>query len=57
MEWERDDLVIPQAYYESALLAPLLELLKNETFRQAVAELPGYDPSPMGRAAGHITTS
>ena len=54
MEWERDDLVIPQAYYESALLAPLLELLKNETFRQAVAELPGYDPSPMGTVGARI---
>ena len=45
---ERYDLVIPKAHYNSDLLRPLLELLHNEPFRQAVAALPGYDISPMG---------
>ncbi len=45
---ERYDLVIPAQYYESHLLAPLLALLQEPAFRQAVAGLPGYDVSPMG---------
>jgi putative molybdopterin biosynthesis protein len=45
---ERYDLVIPAQYYESQLLAPLLELLQEPAFRQEVAGLPGYDVSPMG---------
>jgi putative molybdopterin biosynthesis protein len=48
VEWERYDLVIPQAHYASELLKPLLELIRGETFRLEVAQLPGYDPSPMG---------
>jgi putative molybdopterin biosynthesis protein len=54
VEWERYDLVIPQVYYESELLKPLLELLSNEAFRKAVGELPGYDPSPMGTVAATL---
>ncbi len=46
---ERYDLVIPEVYYESALLAPLLDLLQDPAFRQAVAALPGYDVSAMGQ--------
>lgn len=45
---ERYDLVIPAEHYESDLLAPLLDLLHQPKFRQAVAGLPGYDVSPMG---------
>jgi len=45
---ERYDLVIPAEYYESDLLAPLLDLLHQPKIRQAVAGLPGYDVSPMG---------
>ncbi len=50
--WERYDLVIPRTFYEEAraggLLAPLLDLLHDDRFRQAIAALPGYDPTPMG---------
>jgi putative molybdopterin biosynthesis protein len=46
--WERYDLVIPHEYYESPLLAPLLDLLHDAAFRTAVAALPGYDTSQMG---------
>lgn len=46
---ERYDLVIPEQYYTSSLLAPLLQLLEEPRFRQAVAALPGYDTRQMGR--------
>lgn len=45
---ERYDLVIPAVHYNSALLAPLLDLLQDPSFRQAVSRLPGYDVSQMG---------
>ena len=54
VEWERYDLVIPQVHYESDLLKPLLALLKSESFRQAVAALRGYDPSPVGTVVATI---
>lgn len=54
VEWERYDLVIPKEYYESALLEPLLALLKDDRFRAAVSELPGYDPSVMGQIVAEI---
>ncbi len=46
---ERYDLVIPQRYYEDTLLEPLLNLLKDQVFRQAVASLPGYNTDLMGQ--------
>jgi putative molybdopterin biosynthesis protein len=51
---ERYDLVIPREYYQSELLAPLLDLLKQDEFRQAVAALPGYDIEPMGTLIARI---
>jgi putative molybdopterin biosynthesis protein len=48
VEWERYDLVIPQQFYESELLQPLLALIRGESFRKVVAELEGYDSSGMG---------
>jgi putative molybdopterin biosynthesis protein len=54
IEWERYDLVIPQEYYDAPLLQPLLALLKDDAFRAAVAELPGYDPTPMGEVVARI---
>ena len=45
---ERYDLVIPEEYYRSRLLRPLLDLLHDDSFRAAVAEMPGYDVSLMG---------
>jgi putative molybdopterin biosynthesis protein len=46
---ERYDLVFPNEHYFSEHIRPLLELLTDETFRSAVAALPGYDVAPMGR--------
>ena len=45
---ERYDLVIPQLFVEENLLAPLFSLLMDHRFREAVAQLPGYDVSLMG---------
>jgi len=45
---ERYDLIIPQKYYESQLLAPLLEILADPDFQMAVAALPGYTIDEMG---------
>ncbi len=45
---ERYDLVIPREHYESPLLAPLLDLLQDAAFREAVSRMPGYDITPMG---------
>ena len=46
---ERYDLVIPRRHYEDPFLRPLLDLLDDPAFRQAVAALPGYSLEPMGR--------
>ncbi len=45
---ERYDLVFPNEHYSSERLSPLLELLADRGFRDAVAALPGYDVTPMG---------
>jgi putative molybdopterin biosynthesis protein len=46
---ERYDLVFPKEFAEGELLAPLFELLADLRFREAVARLPGYDVSVMGK--------
>jgi putative molybdopterin biosynthesis protein len=45
---ERYDLIIPEEYYQSELLEPLLELLHDPEFRKAVSERPGYQIEAMG---------
>jgi putative molybdopterin biosynthesis protein len=45
---ERYDLVIPCAHLQDDLLLPLFELMQDQTFRKAVAALPGYDVAKMG---------
>ncbi|MEW6567892.1 MAG: molybdopterin biosynthesis protein [Chloroflexota bacterium] len=52
---ERYDLAIPRQHYTSPLLQPLLEVLNDPRFRQAVAALPGYDVSRTGTVAAEIT--
>ena len=51
---ERYDLVVPEVYYQSDLLAPLWEILNDVEFRQAVSNLPGYDIRPMGALIAKI---
>ncbi len=45
---EQYQLLIPKAYYESDLLAPLLAIIRSQGFRSAVLALGGYDASSMG---------
>ena len=46
--------MIPRQHFESALLAPLLDILHRAEFRQAVGRMPGYDPSRMGELVASI---
>jgi putative molybdopterin biosynthesis protein len=45
---ERYDLIIPKQFAEDDLLAPLFMLFTDRRFREAIAQLPGYDVSVMG---------
>ncbi len=51
---EQYDLVIPLAHYESDLLRPLLDLLADPEFQQAVNDLGGYDTRNTGRLQAEI---
>jgi putative molybdopterin biosynthesis protein len=46
---ERYDLVIPVQFAGTELLAPLFDLLRDDSFQKAVSRLPGYDISVMGK--------
>lgn len=52
LEQERYDLVIPREFYESELLAPMLDVIRGEPFRRAVMALPGYDATQSGKSSG-----
>lgn len=45
---ERYDLVIPEIYMQSPLLAPLFDILYSRDFKDAISALPGYDVESMG---------
>jgi putative molybdopterin biosynthesis protein len=51
---ERYDLVIPAEEWEGARLAPLRAVLADARFREAVATLPGYDVSRMGKLVTRV---
>jgi putative molybdopterin biosynthesis protein len=51
---ERYDLVVPSVYANSKLLAPLWDIIASDEFRQAVAGLPGYDISRMGKLVAEV---
>ncbi|HQY90769.1 molybdopterin biosynthesis protein [Caldilinea sp.] len=53
---ERYDLVIPQSYYESALLRPLLALIRDRSsgFADAVAAMGGYGVERMGTVLAEL---
>ncbi|MBI3177660.1 MAG: molybdopterin biosynthesis protein, partial [Chloroflexi bacterium] len=51
---ERYELAIPQQFYESPLLQPLLALLHDEDYRAAVAQMPGYDVRGMGTVVARV---
>ncbi|MBN1536228.1 MAG: molybdopterin biosynthesis protein [Anaerolineales bacterium] len=51
---ERYDLVIPREFYEDDLLAPFLELMGNQAFRQEVDAMEGYNTRRMGEVIAKI---
>ncbi len=51
---ERYDLVVPREHFEAPILKPLLDLLQEPAFRQAVLALPGYDVGPMGSTIAEL---
>jgi putative molybdopterin biosynthesis protein len=53
---ERYDLVIPMPHYESALLAPLLEIIRNPQigFIRMVEALGGYETGQMGQVLAEV---
>jgi putative molybdopterin biosynthesis protein len=51
---ERYDLAIPKAFFDSPLLKPLLDVLGDGAFREAVSRLPGYDIRGMGTLAAEV---
>ena len=51
---EEYDLVIPVEFYESDLLAPMLDLIRSPAFREEVEALGGYDTAKMGRLKATI---
>jgi putative molybdopterin biosynthesis protein len=46
---EQYQLVIPREHYETSVLAPLLEIIRDPRFRDEVESLGGYDVTDMGR--------
>ncbi len=51
---ERYDLVIPRQHYESALLQPLLALLREPSFARQVEALGGYETGQMGQVLAEL---
>jgi putative molybdopterin biosynthesis protein len=46
---ERYDIIIPESYYRSPLLKPLVDLIGSKDFKREVEALGGYDTSDTGR--------
>ncbi|MBU2610155.1 MAG: molybdopterin biosynthesis protein, partial [Chloroflexi bacterium] len=51
---ETYQLVVPRRFAESALLAPLFDVIESETFQRAVAAMPGYNVSEMGKLVAEL---
>ena len=51
---ERYDLAIPKQYYESALLEPILSLIRSVDFKRQVDALGGYDTTSTGDVAAEV---
>ena len=45
---EQYDLVIPAEFYDSELIAPMLEMIRSPEFQSEVQSLGGYNVSQMG---------
>jgi len=51
---ETYQLIIPKIYAESALLAPLFDVMNDAEFHKAVLTMPGYDVSEMGKFIAEV---
>lgn len=51
---ERYDLIVPDEYHNSELLAPLWDVLQQGDFRKAVASMPGYSVEHMGELVARV---
>ncbi|MDO9129642.1 MAG: molybdopterin biosynthesis protein [Anaerolineales bacterium] len=51
---ETYQLVVPRRFAESALLAPLFDVIESEIFQRAVAAMPGYNVSEMGKLVAEL---
>ena len=51
---ERYELVVPEIYFDSELLAPLFEIINEPDFQKAIGVMPGYDSSSMGTLISEI---
>ncbi len=51
---EQYDLVIPKEFYGSAVLEPLLELIRGEEARREIDALGGYDTASMGEVVAEV---
>ncbi len=54
LDHERYDLVIPAQFYESDVLAPLLEIVSDPAFAARVRALGGYETLQMGQVLAQI---
>lgn len=51
---EQYQLIIPQVYFDSPLLQPLLAALRDPRFQAEVAALPGYEVAAMGTLVAEV---
>jgi putative molybdopterin biosynthesis protein len=51
---EQYDLVMPQAYYGSDLLRPLLDLIRSADCKHQVEAMGGYDVTNMGEVIAEV---
>jgi len=51
---ETYQLLIPKEFAETDLLLPLLDIINDRSFHQAVLHMPGYDVSQMGRLIAEV---
>lgn len=54
LDHERYDLIIPRQYYEDAVMAPLLTIIRDPGFADRVSTLGGYTTSDMGKVLAEI---
>jgi molybdate-binding protein len=54
LDLERYDLVVPADFYEGAILAPLLAIVRDRAFAERVAALGGYATPQLGQALASL---